>query len=292
LFKPFIAVYENKNIAKAAKQLILTPSAVSMRIKDLCGQLGVTLFTPHARGVHPTKEADELYKHIIPAIAILNSTGENLPAFGTQTECTIRLGAAPNIARYVLLDFVCDFMKRYPKVRISIHNEHKAKLIDMLCKRDIDVLVYRFPLQIDKDSVKIERLCDLPKAFFASHDFMREHNIGTTITREQLAKLPVALPDRMRDDAQFFVLALNKPLDTFIDTQELGDGNELAYAFTKKGMSLGYFNEHCVYPRDNISKITVQGLSLPMHALGVAHHKDESSKAVLTFISDLKRAIK
>ena len=291
LFKPFIAVYEHKNIARAAEKLFVTASAVSMRVKELSNQLGVVLFVPHARGVHPTKEADELYKKILPAIAAITSSSESLGEFTAESECTIHLGAAVNISRFVLLDFVCEFMKKFPKARISIHNKSKAELLDMLYKRDIDVLVYRQPLVSDKDYISVERLCDLPKAFFASHDFMRKYGIGTTVTQEELAKLPVAVPDKMRDDAQFFVLALNKSLSTFIDTQGLGDGNELAYAFTKKGMSLGYFNEHCVDPRDDISKITVEGLSLPMHALAVAYYKDESSKAILAFLDELKKAV-
>ena len=292
LFKPFIAVYENKNIARAAKQLALTPSAVSMRLKELSHQLGCSLFTPHARGVHPTKEADELYRHVMPAVAVLNRTSENIAEFTANTQCVIRLGCATNIAKFVLLDFICDFMKKFPKTQISIRSESRNNLCDMLAKRDIDVLVYRLPIIYDKDYITVERLCDLHKAFFASHDFMQKHNIGTTITCEQLAKLPVVSPDKMRDDAQFIVKALNKPLDTFIDISDIIGGNELVYSITKKGMAIGYFNEHCVTPYDKISKITVQNLSLPMHALGVAYPKGETSKPILTFINSLKCAIK
>ena len=291
LFKPFIAVYEHKNIARAAEKLFVTPSAISMRIKELSTQLGVTLFVPHARGVHPTDEAHELYRRITPAIDRLGSSMENLGNLTAETSFTIRLGAATNIARYVLLDFICDFMTRYPNSKIKIHSDAVNTLCDMLVKRDIDLLIYRLPIPIEQDGIIIEKLCDLPKSFFASHDFMQKHAISTTITREQLATLPLIVPDKMRDDAQHIARAVNKPLNTFVDISDLVGGNELVYEITKKGIGIGYFNDHCTHPRDNISKIHVQDLTIPTHALAVAYHHDEFKNSTLAFLNDLKKSV-
>ena len=279
LFKYFIAVYESKSIAKAAEKLVLTPSAVSMRVKELGLQLGVVLFVPHARGVHPTKEADEL--QILPAITLVTSQAKNLAKYTPETECVIRLGCATNIARYMLLDFIGDFRKKFPKTQISIHSEPINDLSNKLMKREIDILVYRLPIVCDEQLIKIERLCDLPKAFFANRDFMERHNICTLITQEQLAKLPVAVPDKTRDDAQFITA-------DFIGISDLVGGNELVHAIAKKGLAIGYFNEHCVDPNDELLKITVKDLFLPMHSLGVAYHKNEASKPTLKFLTELK----
>ena len=291
LFKPFIAVYEHKNIARAAEKLFVTPSAISMRIKELSTQLGVTLFVPHARGVHPTDEAHKLYTRIIPAIDRLGSSVDSLGEFTAETSCTIHIGIATNIARYVFLDFICDFMTRFPRVKIKINSDAINTLCDMLVKRDIDLLIYRLPIPIEHDGIVIEKLCALPKSFFASRDFIQKHGIGTTITREQLATLPLIVPDKMRDDAQHIVREINKPLDTFIDISDLVGGNELVYEITKKGMGIGYFNDHCVDSRDNISNIHVQDLTLPTHALAVAYHRDEFKNSTLTFLNELKKSV-
>lgn len=61
LLKFFIAVYEQKNLTRAADQCFVSQPNISNGIKQLEDELGQTLFVRHKKGVELKPEADYLY---------------------------------------------------------------------------------------------------------------------------------------------------------------------------------------------------------------------------------------
>jgi DNA-binding transcriptional LysR family regulator len=59
----FIAVFEERNITRAAEQLSLTQPALSATVKALEEELGTRLFVRKPRGVEVTEDARALYPH-------------------------------------------------------------------------------------------------------------------------------------------------------------------------------------------------------------------------------------
>ncbi|BBQ85132.1 TPA: LysR family transcriptional regulator [Kluyvera ascorbata] len=59
----FIAVFEERNITRAAEQLSLTQPALSATVKALEEELGTQLFVRKPRGVDVTEDARALYPH-------------------------------------------------------------------------------------------------------------------------------------------------------------------------------------------------------------------------------------
>lgn len=285
MYKPFIAVYENKNIARAAEQLIHTASAVGQRIKELERQLGTTLFVPHARGVTPTKEADELYIRIKPALAVLNNAESSVKEFNESSIGVLRIASSSTISSVQIIDFLCDFMKKYPNVKLAMHGgQSRIELAAMLVKRDLDVIVHRLPFPtVTFGDVVIEELCDHKRAFFACKEFLKKHNLGTNLTTSQLRELPLILPVRTREDMRPLFDALK--VDSF--TEVMG-GCELIYSMIKRGVGIGYTYCNLVKQDDSIEMINVIDADLPVHKLGIIYNRDESSKLVLTFIKMIK----
>jgi len=283
LYKYFIAVYENRNIAKAAEQLVLTASAVGMRIKELERQLDVKLFIAHARGVRPTKDADELYAKIAPTIAALNSAGNSIKEFNNQSTGHIKIGCPANVASSVLVEPVAEFIRKYPKIKIEISSKHRTELTDMLAKRDIDILVNKMPIANPTGNFKIVELRPLPRSLYASKKFLATHNLGTTLTAVQLADLPLILPDKSRADTQSVLAAFNRSVDSFT---EIASGNEMILAMVLQDVGIGYVNESCIKDvyTDRVQKITVGNITLPEHILGVAYNADNNCKAVRAFL--------
>jgi len=283
LYKHFIAVYENRNIAKAAEQLVLTASAVGMRIKELERQLGLKLFIAHARGVHPTKDADELYAKVAPMIAALNSAGNSIKDFCSESTGHIKIGCPANIASSILVEPVVEFIRKYPKVKIEITSKHRTELTEMLGKRDIDILVNKMPIANPTGNFKIVELCPLPRSFYASKKFLETHNLGNRLTAAQLANLPLILPCKSRADTQSVLAALNRSVDSFT---EIASGNEMILAMVLRDAGIGYVNESCIKDtcKDRVEKITIENISLPEHKLAVAYNVDNNCKAVKAFL--------
>ena len=285
LYKPFVTVYENRNIARAAGQLILTASAVGMRIKELERQLDIKLFIPHARGVTPTKEADELYTRIKSALAVLNSAENSIKEFNETSTGVIKVGCPANIAVALLIDFICGFIVKYHNVKLEISNRPRSELAEMLAKHDIDVVINKMPIPDTMDNFIIEELCSLPRAFYANKSFLQKYNLKTELTIQELNNIPLILPSKTRDDTQMLLNALKRGVNTFT---EIDGGNELIHAIINRNVGIGYVNECCVKDGVLVKKITVKGVNFPEHHLGVAYNKGEDSKPIKTFLKELK----
>jgi len=285
LFKPFIAAYENKNYARAGEQLVQTASAVGMRIKELERQLGIKLFVPHARGVTPTKEADELYIKIKSALAILNNASNSVKEFNESSIGLLRIGCPANIASYRLIKFFSNFIFRYPKVKLEIDNKSRTEQAEMLAKRDLDVVINKMPIPNPNGSFIIEELCELPRSFYTTKTFLNSRGLDTTLTLSQLDELPLILPSKTREDTRLLLQALKRTEHSFT---EIDSGNELIYSIIKQNVGIGYINESCVNENDEFVKINVVGVKMPRHVLGVAYQRSEQSKAIKAFINELK----
>ena len=283
LYKPFIAVYESRNITKAADKLVLTKAAVGMRIRELERQLDCKLFIPHARGVHTTKEADALYAKISSVFSIISDMQSNLKELSSDSVGTLRIGCKPNIAKYFLVDAISSFIKKYPKIKTEIKTATRPEFSQMLCKRDLDIVISRLPFNDPEKSFTIEHLADLPKGFFAHPEFMRKNKLPLTLTVEQLEGVPFIFQSHKTNETNEVVNLLGKR----IKQVSMAGDNEFTYALVKREMGIGYVNACCV-DLNEVVPVTIQGIELPQYELGVIYHKGESSKLILAFLDELK----
>jgi DNA-binding transcriptional LysR family regulator len=286
LFKPFVAVYENKNIARAAETLFITASAVGMRIKELERQLGFRLFSAHARGVRATAEADDLYAKVAPAFAVINGAFDGAGVVDGATVGFLRVGIPSNVVTTLLAGAFCAFIKKYPHIRVDILNNERGELCEMLKKRDIDVIINKMPIPNDGDFV-VSRLCALPKSFFARVDFLAARGLGREISIAEFQTLPLILPHRMRDDTVKIMELLEPPAENIIG---VSSSDEFRFTLTKAGMGLGYCND-CTNTSVDVVRVNIRGVKLPEYYLGVAVHTGETGNLVKTFLRELSKSV-
>jgi len=289
LYKIFIAVYENKSLTKAAEKLVLSVPAVSMRIKELERQLNCKLFIAYARGVHPTKEADELYIKVSSALASISDAQEGVKEFTKESSGALRIGCRVNTALHYLVDPISAFIKKYPKVRVTVYHETRTEFSRLLSKHDLDVVVSRLPFDNSMGDFTIERLRDFPKGLYASSKLLKEHNLPTKMSMEQFKSLPLVTQLRKHDEIITLLHILGYDINSCV---EIGGDNKLVYAMVKCNVGVGYVNECCVDQNDDIVQINVNGIELPKLDLGVIYHTGESSKLVQAFLDELRLAFK
>ena len=78
-----VAVCEHKNMARAAHDQHIEPSAVSKRIAQLESDLGVPLFTRSRRGVQPTPAGVALLEHARSVLFTMDRIASDVAAFGS-----------------------------------------------------------------------------------------------------------------------------------------------------------------------------------------------------------------
>lgn len=113
----FEAASHHLSFTRAAEELGLTPTAVSHRIRNLEGELGVTLFRRGHRSVTLTEEGEEVAKDLSESFDCLRMSVAKLRR---RTETQLRITSAPSFASRWLLPRLPEFRRRQPTVDMLI----------------------------------------------------------------------------------------------------------------------------------------------------------------------------
>jgi DNA-binding transcriptional LysR family regulator len=289
LYKSFIAVYDAKNMSKAAEALELTTSSISYNIKVLERQLAVKLFSTNPRGVIATKDADELYKHLVQAFSIITNAEQSIKTFDAESKSTIRVGCASHFAHYILLPLFKEFREKYPNITFQIINESQRGFlgsVEMLKKKEMDIFITAMTDSLSDDFAKI-KIKDLEYDFFATKEFLKKHNITSKITKTQFIQLPViahSTSDRFQKLSEIY--GLKK------DNVVFATSPMLTYQMMLEGMGITCFirdaTQTADFPKDKVVVLSIEGTKPFSRTLTCAYNADIASKAVLTFIKDLQ----
>jgi len=284
LYKSFIAVYENKHMRKAAEQIHITQSTIWHNVRELERQLGgVQLFIAHPKGVEPTPEANALYEKVHKAFGIIHSGESDIARPHKDSRLVLRIGCPAMITNTLLLDYIIDFIKLYPDVKLEIHEKPQAELVEMLARCNLDVLVHMGTIA-DTSAFQCTLLKKMQHTFFASTDFVATYNLPNTISREHLQTLPVIL---FRNT---FTQELLEKLQININPVFEAYTSATMYHMVYKGVGIGYTIKDFFagsYANQRIVQFDCEA-QLPTTDLVAACNKNNESKIVQTFLKELK----
>ena len=137
----FVAVAEKGSVSGAAQSLSISQSSVTEAIKELEGDLGVSLFDRHSRGLNITYKGHQFLRH---AKAILGSVSDARRAFsdaGEKATGTLNLGVTSIVAGYFLSDILSRFRRAYPDVIVTAIEDNGEYLEHLLVGGELDVAV-------------------------------------------------------------------------------------------------------------------------------------------------------
>lgn len=136
----FVAVCETGTVSGAAHSLSISQSAVTEAIKALEGDLGVSLFERHPRGLSITQKGHQFLRH---ATTILSRVSDARQAFRAEepTTGTLNLGVTSLVAGYVLSDILSRYRRANPAVGISAIEDNGDYLEHLLIGGELDVAV-------------------------------------------------------------------------------------------------------------------------------------------------------
>jgi LysR family cyn operon transcriptional activator len=135
----FIAVAELKNFRRAASALHVSQPTLSHQIAQLELQIGTTLMDRSRREVRLTAAGRILLRS---AHGILRELGEAKRAIVELTELQggqLRIGILPSINVCLSPEFIRQFVKRYPKIALSVTELQTNELSGQLLSGKIDL---------------------------------------------------------------------------------------------------------------------------------------------------------
>ena len=129
LYKLFYVVAQCGSISAAADKLFISQPAITFQIKKLEEQLDTSLFTRTKHGVVLTEEGSILYEYIKSAMDTINNGENTLSNLKNLDSGVIRIGSSTTVCRHVVMPYLEEFHKKYPKIDIQIVNNLTVNLI-------------------------------------------------------------------------------------------------------------------------------------------------------------------
>jgi len=115
----FEAIARHRSFTKASKELFLTPSAISQRLRQLEKRLDAQLLVRTRRSVQLTTEGARYLQAVSDALSKLTVASEDLADTGTRR---IRLGIVPALASNWLIYKLQAFYRRFPDIDLDIQS--------------------------------------------------------------------------------------------------------------------------------------------------------------------------
>jgi DNA-binding transcriptional LysR family regulator len=119
----FVRVAEHLSFTKAARDLRMTPSAVSKHVYELETKLGFSLLNRSTRGVTLTEVGETFYKHCAKILGHLDDAVVNARNLQKAPHGTLRIHAATGYGHWILAPLLPPFLRRYPDLRVEVSTD-------------------------------------------------------------------------------------------------------------------------------------------------------------------------
>ena len=184
--KVFHAAAEAGSFTHAGERLGLSQSAVSRQVSALEGELSVSLFHRHARGLILTEQGEMLYRTAHEVFMKLEAARTKLTDSRERPNGELKVSTTPGIGVHWLTPRLGEFLDLYPDIHITLITTDEE--LD-LAMREADVAIrLRQPTQPDLIQRK---LFSVHFHAYASPDYLKR--FGTPRTHEDLDKHRIIL---------------------------------------------------------------------------------------------------
>lgn len=137
--RTFVAVAESGRFRLAAESVNLTQSAVSILIKELESQLGVSLFDRHTRFVGLTEAGKRLLPLAIDILERVDGAVDAMVDISTLKSGRVTVASAIVLAATYLPSRIASFMRKYPEIRIDLRDVSEDEIRQLLIDGEADI---------------------------------------------------------------------------------------------------------------------------------------------------------
>ena len=130
------------NVSAAAEALHTSQPGISKQIRGLEDELGVEIFVRHGKRIaavtEPGKAVLAIAERILAEAANMKRAGEE---FANEKRGTLTVATTHTQARYALPKAVAAFKKRYPNVRLVLHQGNPTQICEMVLAGEADLAI-------------------------------------------------------------------------------------------------------------------------------------------------------
>ncbi|OAF00785.1 transcriptional regulator [Bradyrhizobium centrolobii] len=185
----FIAVYEQRNLSRAADQVNVAQSALSHHISNLEAEFAAPLFERKSRGMEPTAAGERLYEHARIILRAMAEAETEVRQGARVIAGDISIGMANSGVKAIGVPLMRTVLTDYPKLKLSLTESLSGATLMHLMASDVDLaLVYNPPSEKDLIAEPV-----LEEQMFLVGTAKLVGKAKSPIRFEELSRLPLIL---------------------------------------------------------------------------------------------------
>lgn len=141
LLQTFLLAAEHGSFRRAAEESNRSPSAVSMQIRDLEAQVGMSLFVRTPQRANLTPEGKVLYEQVSRAMAEVQAGLSRLSDVAAQRRGHVKIACAPTLASTRLGNILSTFKLRYPRSVVDVKETPPAGALALLQEQEVELYI-------------------------------------------------------------------------------------------------------------------------------------------------------
>lgn len=141
-----VAIDSHRHFVKAAEHCFVTQATLSMMLKKLEEELGVTIFDRSKQPVTPTEIGQKIIRQAKVVLHETNRMSDLIREEKNEYSGTLRIGIIPTLAPYLLPLFMDSFLSKYPLVNLKIAELPTQEIINRLERQNLDLGLVAIPL--------------------------------------------------------------------------------------------------------------------------------------------------
>jgi LysR family carnitine catabolism transcriptional activator len=137
--RAFLLVAQHRSFSRAAEALFITPSGLSVLIRELEMQLGFRLFDRTTRHVAVTRSGNELLAVAQRSLAELDTATSRIGRSDSQASQSLSFGAPPLISANIITHAIKEFRAHRPSLRVQLFDERSPVILQMVQAGKLDM---------------------------------------------------------------------------------------------------------------------------------------------------------
>ncbi|QBQ54281.1 LysR family transcriptional regulator [Nitrosococcus wardiae] len=279
----FEAVARHLSYTRAAEELHLSQPAVSMQIKQLEDNVGLTLFEQLGKKIFLTEAGQELYQYSQQISRQLSEVEDVLEELKGSRRGTLTIAVATT-ATYFALHLLGRFHQRFPGANISLDVANREALLRHLEENTVDMVIMGKPPE--NLEVVAEPFMDNPLVVIAppAHPLVEGRRVPLTVLQQETFILRERGSGTRIAMERFFA-----HLGATITSSMEISSNEAIKQAVQAGLGLGIVSQHTLEKEIALQRLVILEVdSFPiMRHWYIVHRKSKRFTALHQAFKDL-----
>ncbi len=145
-----VAVDEELHFNRAAERCFVSQPTLSGQLKKLEEELGVMLIERNTRKVSMTDVGTAVVQQARKILKEVKAIKEITISFDDPMASELQVGLIPTIAPYLLPRIIPELKKKFPQLKLWLHEHLTSVLLEKLKNADLDLLILALPINSDE----------------------------------------------------------------------------------------------------------------------------------------------